>query len=328
MQKWYKDLNIMKKTVKYMCVVLALALLPISLFASCAGDRSDGARIICTSFAQYDFTLNILGEKADSFNVRYLLDNGIDMHSYSNSISVSDKADILGAALFICVGGASEKWVDELLEGSADSGPKVIKLINEVGDTVCLSHTDHSHTHNSHGSDEHIWLSPKRAILMCDAICDGICDVDPENAEIYKVNCENYKKKLEKLDSEYEKTVEDAKNAYLVFADRFPFVYLTSDYSIEYSAAFDGCSSESNASFETVAELVSDINKNGVKVIITLEQSKDDIADVLISQSGDRSIKTLKVSSMQNVTKKDISNGITYLSEMERNLEVFGKAMN
>ncbi|MBQ8742856.1 MAG: zinc ABC transporter substrate-binding protein [Clostridia bacterium] len=320
----------MKKIIGYISIFIALTMLPLALFSSCVGPSGDGHGIICTSFAQYDFTLNILGERADDFNVRYLLESGVDMHSYSNSMSVSDKVDILGSELFICIGGSSEKWIDGILKDSGKNGPRVIRLINEVGDTVCALDDTHGHSHENggHESDEHIWLSPKRAAMMCEAICDGICLVDPDNSDIYRKNCENYLKKLEKLDLDYEKAFKEAGDPYLVFADRFPFIYLTEDYSIPYSAAFDGCSAESNASFETVARLVSDIKKHGVETVITLEKSRDAIADTLIKQVGDVSLKSVSVSSMQNVTKKDIANGLDYISEMEKNLEVFRKAMN
>ena len=48
-------------------------------------------------------------------------------------------------------------------------------------------------------------------------------------------------KKLANLDAEYQNTVENAKQNTLLFADRFPFRYLTDDYGLNYYAAFSGC---------------------------------------------------------------------------------------
>ncbi len=299
------------------------------LLSSCDTDfGSNKKSIVCTAFAQYDITLNILGKKADDFDVLYLLESGTDMHSYSNSISVADKAKMLSCELFICIGGESEAWIDELLDDSDAQDVKLLSLIDKVGEQIC--HEDsHAHDHShAHECDEHIWLSPKRALMICDAICEEICNIDPENAGLYRENCEQYKNELEKLDREIENTVSSAKNNYLIFADRFPFIYLAQDYGINYSAAFDGCSTETGATFETVSRLVSDINAHNVKTLITLEKSAVNITDTLIKESGRSDITVQSVSSMQNVSKKDIENGITYIRTMYENLEIFRKAMN
>ncbi len=322
-----EDNAYMKKVTAFLAVLLLL--LSVLCFASCdTVGKGDKKSIVCTAFAQYDFALNILGEKAEDFNVEYLLEGGTDMHSYSNSVSVSDKVKILSSELFICIGGESEAWIDELLDDEDAENVRVLSLVDNAGEPICHEKEEnHDHGHD-HECDEHIWLSPKRAVLMCDAICEEICAIDPENADLYRENSIKYKKKLEKLDEDYKSTVSSAKNDYLVFADRFPFIYLTSDYGINYSAAFDGCSTETNATFETVTRLVKDINDNRVSTLITLEKSTVDITGTLIKESGRSDITVESVISMQNVSKKDIEGGMTYLSAMYENLEVFGKAMN
>lgn len=323
----------MKKIRKYISVLMIILLVLTTIFLASCQTLSDGGKmsIVCSTFAQYDFTMNILGDASDKFEVSYLLESGTDMHSYSNSISVSDKVRILSCDLFICIGGSSEKWIDELLDDDAAKGVKVIKLIECVGEPICPNesdHADHDHSH-AHECDEHIWLSPKRAIMMCDAICDAICELDKENADIYTENYrENYKKELEKLDNDFENTVSSAKLAHIVFADRFPFVYLTNDYNIGYSAAFGGCSTETSATYETVVRLVNDINEKNIKVLMILEKGGTDIADTLIKESGRNDISVMKMISMQNVSRKDIDGGMSYISAMYENLEVLGKAMN
>ncbi|MBE6619053.1 MAG: zinc ABC transporter substrate-binding protein [Ruminococcaceae bacterium] len=317
------------KIRKYISYVLLLALVAgLTCLVSCSDGRSGKRKIVCSAFAQYDFTLNILGEKAEDFDVIYLLENGSDMHSYANSVSASDKLNILSSELFICIGGESEKWVDEMLDDKNAENIRVLRLINEVGETLC--HEGDGHTHgedNSHECDEHIWLSPKRASLMCDAICKELCVIDPDAAEVYRENAKAYKEKLSELDEDYEETVNSAKINYLVFADRFPFLYMTNDYGINYSAAFDGCSTETGASFETVRRLASDIKSSGTKVLLTLEKSGVNIIDTLKNEVGDTQITSESVNSLQSVSRKDIDGGLTYLSAMRKNLEAFRKAM-
>lgn len=322
----------MRKFLKYISLLLVLLLvLPTLLFTSCGKiGGKDKISIVCTAFAQYDFVMNIIGNCSEKFEVTYLLESGTDMHSYSNTISVEDKVKILSCDLFICIGGSSEKWIDDLLSDESSKEIRTLKLIDCVGELVCPTENDHDHDHSyAHECDEHIWLSPKRAIMMCNAICKAICEIDDKNSDIYVENYyAKYRKELKALDKAYESVVSSAKVDHIVFADRFPFVYLTNDYGIEYSAAFGGCSTETNATFETVARLVKDIKDKNIKNLIILEKGKTSIADTLISESGRNDITVLSVISMQNVSKKDIEGGMTYLSAMQKNLEILGKAMN
>ncbi len=319
------------KTRKYISLLLLCAIFcSLFCFCSCESVSSGKRKIVCTAFAQYDFILNILGDRAEEFDVIYLLDKGSDMHSYTNTISAADKTDILTCEMFVYIGGESEKWVDELLEGENTSTALRVRLIDHVGEVICHGddHHGHSHGEHSHESDEHIWLSPKRASLMCDALCASLCEIDPDFSEKYRENCREYKEKLDILDKEYENAVSTAERNYLIFADRFPFAYLAHDYKINYSAAFDGCSTETGASFETVMRLASDINASGTKTLITLEKSGVNIVETLKKAANNDAIVSLSVNSLQSVSKKDIEEGVSYLSAMYENLDAFRKAMN
>ncbi len=320
----------MKKTVKYIALLLLLFSLALGVFTACTETGEGGKKtIICSAFAQYDFTLNILGERAEDFDVKYLLESGSDMHSYSNSVSVSDKMAILSSDLFITVGGSSEKWIDDMLSENEGENVKLLRLIDFVGELVCTGgkgHEAHGHEH-ADDCDEHIWLSPKRALMMCDAICEEICTLDSENAPLYRENCEKYCEKLSELDKKCEGIFSNENSPYLLFADRFPFVYLTNDYGVSYSAAFSGCSSETGATYETVATLVSVIKEKNIKVLLTLEKGSSDISKTLISEAKRDDITAEKLFSMQNVGKKDMENGFSYLFAMQENLKVFEKAV-
>lgn len=79
------------------------------------------------------------------------------------------------------------------------------------------------------------------------------------------------------MDEKYTDALKNAKQKALIFADRFPFRYLTDDYGLDYYAAFPGCSAETEASFETVIFLAKKADENGDCIFIT-ETSNGDIA--------------------------------------------------
>ncbi len=189
---------------------------------------------------------------------------------------------------------------------------------------------DHEHEHEEDEVeyDEHVWLSLKNTKTLVSSIASALESVDPDNAEAYKANADEYISKLSALDAEYEKVTSGAARDVLLFGDRFPFRYLTDDYGLTYYAAFVGCSAETEASFETITFLADKVNELSLTSVMTIEKSDHKIADTIIQNTKTKDQQVLTLDSMQSTTSKDIANGATYLSIMESNLEVLKTALN
>ena len=193
------------------------------------------------------------------------------------------------------------------------------------GEEICEHLEGHDgHESDGHESDEHIWLSLRNAKKCVGAIKEVLCQLDSSNQEIYELNAEEYIKKLEMLDAEYKDVVDKAKNDTLVFGDRFPFRYLIDDYNLNYYAAFAGCSSESEASFNTITFLAKKLDELKLSNILTIEGNNHKIAETIIKNTEKKNQEILTLNSMQG----RILEGETYLSIMEANLEVLKKALN
>lgn len=89
---------------------------------------------------------------------------------------------------------------------------------------------------------------------------------------------ENTFLQLDALDDEYEEVIENSKYKTLIFADRFPFRYLTDDYDLSYYAAFKGCSAETEASFETITFLANKADELNLPRILTIDGSDGKMA--------------------------------------------------
>ena len=109
----------MKKIIKSLIVSVVLMVASTSVFA--ASKKS----IVCTTFPEYDWVMNILGEKDTSFDVTLLQNNGTDLHSYQPS--VKDIAKISKADLFVYVGGESDEWVEKVLSQSVNKNQAAVK---------------------------------------------------------------------------------------------------------------------------------------------------------------------------------------------------------
>lgn len=308
--------------------ILSLILIAFVMLSLCScsenAETSSALNIVCTTFPQYDYIRNILG---GTDGLTLLLDNGGDLHSYEPT--AKDIISIGKADIFVYIGGTSDKWVESTLKAANNPGLKEIALLNvvETYDEEYVAGMEHHHEKNeNHGvKDEHIWLSLKNAQVITQALCDAICEIDTENAEKYKANAENYIEKLSALDKEYSETVKSAKRNTLLFADRFPFRYMIEDYNLTYYAAFAGCSSESEASFQTMAFLIDKTKELSLPVVLTIDGSDGSIAKT-VCEAADCTSATLD--SCQSVTAKDIENGTTYLGIMQSNLEILREALN
>lgn len=175
--------------------------------------------------------------------------------------------------------------------------------------------------------DEHVWLSLKNAEVLVNAISKSLQELDPDNKDTYAANAAAYIEKLSALDGEYQAAVDAASYKTVVFGDRFPFRYLVDDYGLSYYAAFVGCSAETEASFETVSFLAKKVDELKLPCVLTIEGAQHKIAETIVQNTAEKNQKVLTMDSLQSTSSKDVANGTTYLSVMEKNLSVLKEAL-
>jgi zinc transport system substrate-binding protein len=295
--------------------------------------------IVATIYPQYDWLKNILGERINDVDLRLLIKNGTDLHSYKSS--AQDIAAIAGADMVVYVGGESDDWIKKALEATPKAGRVQVNLMEALGDRVKEEeivegmqaeeeHHEHAEEHHHEEEDaenyEHIWLSLVNAKILVKSLAEALAKIDIANAETYKTNAANFTAKLDELNGAYAAAVSEASNKTILFGDRFPFRYMVDDYGIKYFAAFVGCSAESEASFETVTFLAGKMDSLQLPAIITIDGSNGKIARTILEASKkSRNAQVLTLNSMQSV--KENQAGEDYLSIMKSNLEVLKQAL-
>lgn len=326
---------------------LALALAFSITACTAPAEKADGGKlqIVTTLFPYYDFARAIVGDRAD---VTLLLSPGREAHSFEPT--PLDAVTISEADVFLYNGGEGEYWVESMLDAAGENIAVVARMMDYVDalneeyvegmqgadghdhDHEHGSHDDHDHDHeeDEHDSDEieydeHIWTSPKNAVVLCRAVCDAICRADAENAAFYRANCENYCAQLEDLDARFSALCESAPRRLLIFADRFPMLYFCREYGLDYRAAFHGCSGDTEPSLATIKFLIDKVEDENIPVVYTIDFGTKKVAAV-VSECTGAAIETLY--SMQTVSRADFDAGETYLTLMERNFEALRKGLN
>lgn len=320
-------------------------------------DANKKFSVVCTIFPEYDWIRQLVGDKKDNYEITYLLDKGVDLHSYQPT--AEDIAKIANCDLFVYVGGESDGWVDDALKESKNDKMQVVNLLETLGKNVKPEevvegmqeedehdhdHEDADHDHEDKDKDhdhedadhdheeeteydEHVWLSLRNATALVNTLAEKLQTIDPENKDYYATTAADYTAKLGDLDSRYLATIKKAKVKTVLFGDRFPFRYLVDDYGLKYYAAFVGCSAETEASFETVAFLAKKTDDLKLKNVLVIENSDQKIAKKIVETTKDKNQNIVVLNSMQSITNEDIANGATYLSIMESNLKALTSAL-
>ena len=315
----------MRMARRIIATLVCLALLVGALFSFGCAQKAGGVEILCTVFPIYDWARNVIGE-SDGVTLSLLVENGTDMHSFQPSFM--DVAKIKQCDVLVLVGGESDKWVAE----AADDDTVIIRLSELEGITLYeVSSQSGAHDHGEghehkaghveHTFDEHLWLSIANAKVASSAICDVICSLDGESKDVYKNNLEMFSDKLSSLDKRF-RELTDGADATLIFADRFPFVYLFEDYGLEYYAAFESCTTDTNADFETVVRLAEAADGQSGRWVLVTESSDKALAESVIRASKREDLEIRALDSMQSLTGEDVKGGVTYVGIMESNLEV------
>ena len=151
-----------KTTIKslVLCVLMSVSVLA---FTACSSDAVNGngkINIVCTTYPQYDWIQNIIGDETDKFNVTLLIDGGVDLHSYQPS--AKDMAKISSADMFVYVGGSSDAWVLDAVRETANKNMKKVNMMELLGDRAKeeevvegMQSDEHGHSHTADDEDTH-----------------------------------------------------------------------------------------------------------------------------------------------------------------------------
>ena len=333
----------MKKKMYSLLAVLAAC----AFFSAAAAAKP---RVVTTLFPIWDWTRNIIGERADAVDLLPPLNTGVDLHSFQPS--VDEILRISSCDLFLYTGGESDAWVKRVVRDAVNKKQAAVSMIEALGERARAEETvegmeaghhhdedhdkdhehdhkkDHEHDHDEGPEyDEHVWLSLVNARILCGRIADALGGIDPEGTQIYRANAEAYCARLDALDAKYRAAAEAAKHTTLLFADRFPFRYLVDDYGLKYYAAFQGCSAESEASFKTILFLADKLDELKLPCVLTIDGSSKKIAETVVRTAKSGPVPILTLDSLQSVRDADAARGLDYLAVMERNLEILKEAL-
>ena len=270
--------------------------------ADAGGSASLG--VVVTFDALYELAVAIGGERARVSNI---MPPGADAHHFepgARDLGLLSTADVL----LIC-GLGFEPWVQNAVTAAAND--KLVMCDVSLGiEPIGVEEHEGSHEHGYY--DPHIWLSPACAVIIAENIRDTFIQVDPDGAEYYSRNYDEFSGALNRLLEEYSGKFKDLVNRTIVTGHAV-FAYLCRDFGLVQNS-IEGVFEEGEPSARALADLIDFCRSESITAILTESLSSPLVAETLAAEAG---ADVIVIYTMESAEE-----GLTYIARMEHNLSV------
>ncbi len=260
-----------------------------------------GQKILVTFYPLYKFTKAVGGNKVD---VSLIIPPGIEPHDWEPTIQ--DIEQFKTASLVIINGAGFEQWLPKLITANPEmtviDTSKNIKLLQK----------------GTNQTDPHIWLDPILVKTQVQNIADGLEKIDPQNADYYQQNANQYKSRLDSLDATIRTDLSNCnKKDFLAFHDAFS--YFSIEYGLHQNTIVGGLSPEAEPTAATLEQITQKSQNLGLHIVFTEEAVNPQIAKVIADEIHGKVLvlSPLEVTSINN----------DYVDEMKKNISNLKEAL-
>jgi zinc transport system substrate-binding protein len=263
--------------------------------------------IVTTIYPLYDFTKQVVGDKAD---VVLLVPAGVEPHDWEPA--PTDMVKIKKAKLFIYNGAGMEEWIDNL-QDSVLRGKKVVKASDYVS-VLPAQFTEDGEPATADMMDPHIWLDPVNVQAIVQGVANAVSEIDPANGSYYQSNAKLYIAELQALDQEYQ-TLSHAPRKQIV-TSHAAFGYMAKRYGLQ-QVAIMGLAPDAEPTPQRMAEVIRYVKDHGIQYIFFETLVSPKLSEVIASEAG---AQTLVLNPIEGLTDEEIAQGANYITEMRMNL--------
>ena len=284
--------------------------------------ESNNKLTIVTSFyPMYISTLNIVKDIPNVEVLNMTTSQTGCLHDYS--LSTKDLKTLSNADILIINGAGMESFLDDVIDEYSDL--KIIeasKGIDLIEDTEHDDHTeDHDHEDHDHDVNPHVWVSISKNIEEVSNIAEELSSLDPNHANEYQDNANEYIAKLENLKTETHSTLDNiAHKDIITFHEAFP--YFAEEFGLNIVGVIE-IEPDSEPSAKEVENIISIINEKNIKALFTEPQYSSKIADTIAKETG-ASIYTLDPIVTGDSNEKAYND---YIIKMQENLNTLKEAL-
>lgn len=292
----------MKKKLGILLLIICILVLIIGIiYANNTKKQSkpnNNFKIVTTFYPIYIMTENIT-EGAQNIELVNMTDVNVGcVHDYT--LSTTDMKKIENADVIIQNGQGLENFIDKILNTYSNiaiinSSENVSNIIKENGQ-----------------NNSHIWTSITNYIKQVEEIANKLSVLNPENAEIYNTNKDNYIGNLQKLQDKYTKELGTINKKEAICLNE-AITYLAKEINLEVTCV-ETDHEESSLSAERMKELIDEMKEKNITAILVGSEDNLKNAEILSEETGAKiyKIKTCLTGEMDKNS---------YINDMEQNLE-------
>ena len=306
-------------------ILLIIILLSMIIFLPACTEEDEQVDIYASIYPVYFITDYIVQDK---LVVKQVYPTGADVHEYDpgngKEIVKMSKAKIMfyiGAGLegFITKSQAIFDKHDIMLVELSD----YVKLCKQTSDGFAYLTEEEKNTTKGI-ADTHIWLDPLRMAAMSKVVLERVIEIDPENTSFYMANYYQLVDKLNHLDLEYSKKLNDEILEKIILVDHDSYLYLEERYGIKrIRTRIDNESCDATPS--NIEQNIALAKKYKIKYIVTTKN--ETVCGIIDKYATTIGAKVIELNHLSTLYKEDVEAKKDYFYIMYENLNTLLKIL-
>ena len=181
---------------------------------------------------------------------------------------------------------------------------------------------DHGDAEDQH--DPHVWIDPVLATDVVRTIADGFAEADPDNADEYAANADEYTAELNAVNDAFDSIAGNATRDAAVLAGHDSFQYLEARYGFRLRSPV-GVSPQNEPSQNEIADTIEFVNDEGIDTVLYDRFQSSTLAETIVENSD--ATETMPVTSAGGTTAEWNEAGYGYVEQMTAiNVPAFERA--
>ena len=301
---------------------LSLLLAALMLLCACGAGGADSPegrlQVVATVSPITNIVYNVSGDLVD---LSGLVPAGADSHTFE--MAPSGAVTLAGADLIFINGLDLEQSALRMAEANLKEGAEIVLLGEMVIDPDAYVY-DFSFPQEGGSPNPHLWTDPIFALKYAEIVRDKLTAHDPENAEAYQANYDEFAVRIGALDAAIQATtasIPEANRKLYTYHDSFAYFAPRYGYTVlgvVQPADF------SEPSAQEVAALIQQLRAGGVPAIFGSEVFPSPIVKQIGREAGITFVSTLSDDDLPG----DPGNpGHSYINMMVENLKTMAAAL-
>jgi len=272
----------MNKQTKY-AIIAIVVVIPLASYYVWQDEPIDSLQtladteqitVLASFYPMYEFTKEI---GKDKVSVSLLVPPGMEPHDWEPT--VKDIQRIQQSDMIVINGFGFEQWVKDV-----DNVNSETQIVDTSFGIIPIRNNEES-TMEEVDYDPHIWLNPKTIKIQVQNIASSLKEQDPENADYYEKNKQDYLKKIDLLDMEIRRDLSAcSKRDFIAFHDAFS--YFAKEYGLTQHTVLKTSAVYEEATAKSLENVINLAQELGIKIIFTEEFVNPKLIQVIANEMG------------------------------------------